>query len=88
MAGEAGQADRWDGAGSGGPGKPALTWWSGQDAIAAEAAEAATDGWYALLTNLDTQVSAAEVLLRTKVRKPWNAATATSKARSRLPRCS
>ena len=82
--GRPGEADRWDSAGSGGPGKPALTWWSGQDAIAAEAA---TDGWYALLTNLDTQVSAAEVLLRTKVRKPWNAATATSKARSRLPRC-
>ena len=59
----AGEADRCRGAGSGGPGKPALTWWFDQDAIAAEAA---TDGWYALLTNLDAQVSAAEVLLRYK----------------------
>ncbi|HUY50400.1 MAG TPA: hypothetical protein VMV92_32620 [Streptosporangiaceae bacterium] len=57
---EAGQAG---GTGSGGPGKPALTWWSGQDAIDAEAA---TDGWYALLANLDTQVTAAGVLLRYK----------------------
>ena len=64
-AGETGvaAADRWDGAGSGGPGKPALTWRLDQDAIAAEAA---TDGWYALLTNLDARVSAAEVLLRYK----------------------
>jgi hypothetical protein len=45
------------------PGKPALTWWFDQDAIDAEAA---TDGWYALLTSLDTQITAAEVLLRYK----------------------
>jgi transposase len=64
-AGAAATADRhrWHGAGSGGPGKPTLTWWLDQDAIDAEAA---TDGWYALLTNLDTQVTAAEVLLRYK----------------------
>ncbi len=54
---------RWHGAGSGGPGKPALTWWFDQDAIDAEAA---TDGWYALLTTLDTQVTATGVLLRYK----------------------
>lgn len=54
---------RWHGTGSGGPGKPTLTWWFDQDAIDAEAA---TDGWYALLTNLDTQVTAADVLLRYK----------------------
>ena len=54
---------RWHGASSAGPGKPALTWWFDQDAIDAEAA---TDGWYALLTNLDTQVTAAEMLLRYK----------------------
>ena len=69
-----GPAGTWQGSGSGGPGKPALTWWSGQDAIDAEAA---TDGWYALLTNLDASITAAEVLLRYKATKPWNAATAT-----------
>ncbi len=54
---------RWQGTGSGGPGKPALTWWLDQDAIDTEAA---TDGWYALLTNLDASITAAEVLLRYK----------------------
>jgi len=49
--------------GSGGPVKPALTWWFDQDAIDAEAA---TDGWYALLTNLDASITAGEVLLRYK----------------------
>ena len=58
-AGEAGMA----GARSGGPGKPALTWWFDQDAIDAEAA---TDGWYALLTSLDASVIAGQVLLRYK----------------------
>ena len=58
-----GPADTWQGSGSGRPGKPALTWWFDQAAIDAEAA---TDGWYALLTSLDTQVTAAEVLLRYK----------------------
>jgi len=58
-AGTAGMA----GTGSGGPGKPALTWRFDQDVIDAEAA---TDGWYALLTNLDPSVTAAEVLLRYK----------------------
>jgi transposase len=57
------RAGNWRGAGSGGPGKPTLTWWFDQDAIDAEAA---TDGWYALLTNLDVQVTAAGVLLRYK----------------------
>jgi hypothetical protein len=58
----AGAADRddWGGAGSG---RPALTWWYDQDAINAEAA---TDGWYALLTNLDPSITVTEVLLRYK----------------------
>lgn len=45
-------------------GKPTLTWSFDQDALDAEAA---TDGWYALLTNLDpTEADAAEVLRRYK----------------------
>jgi len=40
-------------------GKPALAWHFDQDALDAEAA---TDGWYALLTNLDDSVGPAEVL--------------------------
>jgi uncharacterized protein DUF4277 len=58
-----GPADTWQGNGSGGPGKPALTWWLDQAAIDAEAA---TDGWYALLTSLDATETAAGVLLRYK----------------------
>ena len=58
-----GPADTCHGTGSGGPGKPALTWWFDQAAIDAEAA---TDGWYALLTSLDDQIPPAEVLLRYK----------------------
>jgi hypothetical protein len=59
-------ADTWQGSGSGGPGKPALTWWFDQAAIDAEAA---TDGWYALLTSLDDQITPAEVLLRYKAQE-------------------
>ena len=45
-------------------GKPALSWHFDQAAIGAEAA---ADGWYALLTNLDpTQASPTEVFLRYK----------------------
>jgi transposase len=45
-------------------GRPTLDWRYDQQAIDAEAA---TDGWYALLTNLDTQAaSAADVLTRYK----------------------
>ncbi|MBB5156528.1 IS1634 family transposase [Saccharopolyspora phatthalungensis] len=44
-------------------GKPTLTWWFDKDALDAEAA---TDGWYALLTNLPADVTAAEVLIRYK----------------------
>jgi hypothetical protein len=45
-------------------GKPTLAWWFDPDALAAEQA---TDGWYALLTNLDpAQVDAAGVLARYK----------------------
>ncbi|MGH7418093.1 MAG: IS1634 family transposase, partial [Candidatus Rokuibacteriota bacterium] len=44
--------------------RPTLAWHFDDDALAAEAA---TDGWYALLTNLDpTDVDAAEVLRRDK----------------------
>jgi transposase len=45
-------------------GKPTLVWWFDQAALEREQA---TDGWYALLTNLDaTQADAAEVLARYK----------------------
>jgi transposase len=44
-------------------GKPTLHWSFDQAAIDAEAA---TDGWYALLTTLPAQVTAAEVLIRYK----------------------
>lgn len=45
-------------------GKPTLSWHFDDDALTAEAA---TDGWYALLTNLDPEtVDAAEVLRRYK----------------------
>jgi transposase len=45
-------------------GKPTLHWWFDQAALDAEAA---TDGWYALLTNLDpSHADAAEVLVRYK----------------------
>lgn len=45
-------------------GTPTLRWWFDQDALDAEAA---TDGWYCLLTNLDpTEVDAGEVLARYK----------------------
>jgi transposase len=43
--------------------KPTLEWSFDQAAIDAEAA---TDGWYALLTNLDDQVDAGEILRRYK----------------------
>jgi transposase len=44
-------------------GKPILTWSFDQAALDAEAA---TDGWYALLTNLPGSVTASEVLIRYK----------------------
>jgi transposase len=61
-----GPAGPWQGTGSGGPGKPTLTWWFDQAAIDAEAA---TDGWYALLTNLDATQTAPQVLLRYKAQE-------------------
>ena len=56
-------------------------------------AEAASDGWYALLTNLDpAEADAAEVLARykagTRAKKSSNAATGPSKAHSRSRQCS
>jgi transposase len=44
-------------------GKPTLTWWFDQAAVEADAA---TDGWYALLTTLPAQIDAAQVLIRYK----------------------
>jgi len=44
-------------------GKPTLSWWFDQHALDAEAA---TDGWYALLTNLPPDIDPAEVLRRYK----------------------
>src|SRR5208282_3589184 len=54
---------RWTAGTDPGTGKPTLTWHFDQDAIDAEAA---TDGWYALLTNLDAAITASQVLLRYK----------------------
>jgi transposase len=44
-------------------GKPTLAWWLDQAALDTEKA---TDGWYALLTNLPTDIGPAEVLTRYK----------------------
>jgi transposase len=44
-------------------GKPTLTWFFDQTAIDSETA---TDGWYALLTNLPSEITASEVLIRYK----------------------
>jgi len=44
-------------------GKPTLRWWFDQDTLEAETA---TDGWYALLTNLPSDIGPAEVLIRYK----------------------
>jgi hypothetical protein len=44
-------------------GKPTLTWSFDQTALDAEAA---TDGWYALLTNLPPEIDATQVLIRYK----------------------
>ena len=44
-------------------GKPTLRWWFDQAALDAEAA---TDGWYALLTNLPDNIDPAEILIRYK----------------------
>ncbi len=57
-------------------GKPVLAWSFDADAIALEAAG---DGWYALLTNLDADEHDAAAVLVLKARKQWNAATPRSK---------
>ena len=44
-------------------GKPTLHWWFNQNALDAETA---TDGWYALLTNLPDTTTASEILRRYK----------------------
>jgi hypothetical protein len=66
-------------------GKPTLHWSFDQAAVNAEVA---TDGWYALLTTLPTTVTAAQVLIRYRARKSWNAATRRSKAPWRSHQCS
>ena len=59
-------------------GKPTLAWSFDQAALDAEAA---TDGWYALLTNLPATVDAAGCCVATRARRPWNVATARSRGR-------
>ena len=68
------------------PGKPALSWHFDQAAIDAEAA---ADGWYALLTNLEPAKPAQQrSSAATRASTSSNAATASSKAPSRSPPCS
>ena len=67
-------------------GKPVLAWHFDQDAIDAEAA---ADGWYALLTNLAPgQAGPSRSSAATRASTSSNAATASSKAPSPSPRCS
>ena len=66
-------------------GKPTLQWACDQAALEAESA---TDGWYALLTNLDPPRPTLPVCCSaSKAKKHPNAGTATTRARSRSPRC-
>jgi hypothetical protein len=67
-------------------GKPALTWEFNQQALQVEAA---TDGWYALLTNLDPAETDTPVCCTaSKARKSPNADTATTRAHWRSRPCS
>ncbi len=66
-------------------GKPVLSWHFDQAAIDAEAA---ADGWYALLTNLPAARPALRSSAATRASTSLNAATASSRAPSRSPRCS
>ena len=67
-------------------GKPVLSWHFDQAAIDAGAA---TDGWYALLTNLDPdQAARRRFSAVTRASMSSSAGTASSKALSRLPPCS
>jgi len=67
-------------------GKPILSWHFDQAAIDAEAA---TDGWYALLTNLPpAQTSPAEVFLRYKGQHVVERRYGEFKGPSRSPPCS
>jgi hypothetical protein len=67
-------------------GTPTLTWHFDPDALAREQA---TDGWYALLTNLDpTQADAAEVLARYKGQEVVERRYGAFKGRWRSHRCS
>ena len=72
--------------GTDGNGRPTLEWHFDPDALDAEAA---TDGWYALLTNLPDSITAAQILVRYKGQPaPANAATTTSKDPSPSRPCS
>jgi hypothetical protein len=67
-------------------GKPALSWHFDQAALDAEAA---ADGWYALLANLDPgQAGPRRFSAGPRASTSPGAATASSKACSRLPPCS
>jgi hypothetical protein len=67
-------------------GKPNLAWWFDQAALAAEQA---TDGWYALLTNLDpAHADAAQVLARYKGQEVVERRYGTFKGRWRWRLCS
>ena len=67
-------------------GKPVLSWHFDQAAIDAEAA---ADGWYALLTNLPPPRPARlRSSAATRASTSSNAATASSRAPSRSPPCS
>jgi len=67
-------------------GTPTLAWWFDQAALQREQA---TDGWYALLTNLDPpKPTPPRCWPATRARRSLSAATAASRARWRWRRCS
>jgi hypothetical protein len=66
-------------------GKPTLEWHLDEPALAAEAS---TDGWYALLTNLPSEIGPAEVLANYKGQEAAERRYPTSKARSPSLPCS
>lgn len=66
-------------------GKPTLAWHYDEHALATEAA---TDGWYALLTNLPPEITAAEVLRRYKRQETVERRYSAVKGPSPSHRCS
>ena len=61
-------------------GRPVLSWYFDQAVLDADAA---ADGWYALLSDLEPAGKPAEVLRATRASTWWNDATASSRAPSR-----